>query len=180
MRRQMVHGWPLWNLDDIWNNNIINWAGKQRSGHLLSCCLLCLSSANTIMRLYCIPPRLNSAGPLLPGGGGARDSKIFLLLKERSKFWNKPLNYLLISTLFGFSLNSGLFTPMEMLRGEIVKGQLGGCCHPSLPFLNPLWPQAKNTNSNKIEIKWKHHQQATIINRTTESSFSWKVPGHHI
>ena len=179
MRRQMVHGWPLWNLDDIWNNNIINWAGKQCSGHLLSCCLLCLSSANTIMRLYCIPRRLNSAGPLLPGGGGAGDSKIFLLLRERSKSWNKPLNYLLIFTLFGFSLNFFIYANGNAERGN-CKGTTWWMLPSLPPLLNPLWPQAKNTNSNKIEIKWKHHQQATIINRTTESSFSWKVPGHHI
>ena len=143
---------------------------RQRWGHLLSCCLLCLSSANTIMRLYCIPPRLNSAGPLQSGmGEGPEIVKYFSLLRKR-----QPLKYLSTCPLkhcLAFHYLS-LFTPMEMLRGEIVKGQLGGCCHPSLPFLYPLWPQAKNTNSNKIEIKWKHHQQATIINRTTESSFS--------
>ncbi len=181
MCRQMVHGWPLWNLDDIWNNNIINCEASQAAlGPLVELLpsLPELCKYNNEVILYSTETQLCWAITVGDGGGAIEIVKYFSLLRKR----HQPLKYLSTYPLkhcLAFHYLS-LFTPMEMLRGEIVKGQLGGCCHPSLPFLYPLWPQAKNTNSNKIEIKWKHHQQATIINRTTESSFSWKVPGHYI
>ena len=135
MCRQMVHGWPLWNLDDIWNNNIINCEASQAAlGPLVELLpsLPELCKYNNEVILYSTETQLCWA-ITVGDGGGARERKIFFTFKKKASTSEIPFN-LSIETLFGFSLFKFIYANGNAERGN-CKGTTWWML-PSLPSLS--------------------------------------------